>query len=162
MPVLVRNMEQGTTVVPSNAIHFVFNVQHDCRACGCDASGVTRQMQEHQESDTLVHSIVHSDDTRFVVNMHAFHNARLLRKVLPVALTKPRCLYVDRRKRHDELAVELAVQQKAKRAETQRKAAATRKKKKVDKAHARSRQTRWVWTKSLRMSRREEEKSARV
>ncbi|KAJ6615671.1 hypothetical protein B0H10DRAFT_2255157, partial [Mycena sp. CBHHK59/15] len=68
------------------------------RACGCDASGVTRQMQERQESDMLVHSIVHSNDTQFVVNMHAFHNARLLRKVLPVALTKPRCLYTDRRK----------------------------------------------------------------
>ncbi|KAJ6538430.1 hypothetical protein B0H10DRAFT_2203947 [Mycena sp. CBHHK59/15] len=87
------------------------------RACGCDASGVTRQMQERQESDMLVHSIVHSNDTQFVVNMHAF---------------TMRDFY--ERKRHDELAVELAVQQKAKRAETQRKVAATREKKKVDKA----------------------------
>ncbi|KAJ6597314.1 hypothetical protein B0H10DRAFT_1827463, partial [Mycena sp. CBHHK59/15] len=43
-------------------------------------------------SDMLVHSIVHSNDTQFVVNMHAFHNARLLRKVIPVALTKPSLL----------------------------------------------------------------------
>ncbi|KAJ6609287.1 hypothetical protein B0H10DRAFT_1688785, partial [Mycena sp. CBHHK59/15] len=95
-------------------IQFVFNVQHNCHACRHDASGVTWQMQERQESNMLVHSIVHSNDTRFVVNMHAFHNARLLRKVLPVVLTKPRCLYADRRKRLDELAFELAVQQKAK------------------------------------------------
>ena len=119
-------------------------------------------MQERQESDTLVHSIVHSDDTRFVVNMHAFHNARLLRKVLPVALTKPRCLYADRRKRHDELAAELAVQQKAKRAETQRKAAATREKNKADKA-AREKQANPVMEEeSEDESERRGEKRARV
>ncbi|KAJ6596554.1 hypothetical protein B0H10DRAFT_1757173, partial [Mycena sp. CBHHK59/15] len=95
-------------------IQFSFNAQHDCRACGCDASGVTRQMQERQESNTLVHSIVHKADTRFVINTHGFHNAGLLRKYLPVALTKPRLLFSDRRKWHDELSVSLAAQQKQK------------------------------------------------
>ncbi|KAJ6540253.1 hypothetical protein B0H10DRAFT_1767244, partial [Mycena sp. CBHHK59/15] len=70
-------------------VQFSFNVQHDCRACGCDASGITRQMQERQESDKLIHSIVHKGDNRFVINTHGFHNAALLRKYLPVALTKP-------------------------------------------------------------------------
>ncbi|KAJ7124044.1 hypothetical protein C8R43DRAFT_827361, partial [Mycena crocata] len=96
-------------------IQFLINVQHDCRASGCDASGVTRQLQERQESERIIHSIVHKDDTRFIVNTHAFHNANLLRKALPVALTKPRPLFADRRRRHDELAVALAVTQKAKR-----------------------------------------------
>ncbi|KAJ6537152.1 hypothetical protein B0H19DRAFT_962799, partial [Mycena capillaripes] len=99
---------------------------HDCRACGCDASGVTRQMQERQESDTIIHSIVHKDDARFIINMHGFHNAGLLRKYLPVALTKPRPLFPHRRQRHDELAANLAVTQKQKRTVTQEKAAATR------------------------------------
>ncbi|KAJ7934448.1 hypothetical protein B0H13DRAFT_1591488, partial [Mycena leptocephala] len=71
-------------------IQFSFNVRHDCRACGCDAGGVTRQMQERQESDAIIHSIVHKDDSRFTINTHGFHNNRLFRKYLPIALTKPR------------------------------------------------------------------------
>ncbi|KAJ7133713.1 hypothetical protein C8R43DRAFT_895024 [Mycena crocata] len=144
MPVLLPNAAGSCIVVPSNvsfntlahaamltdfkSIQFLINVQHDCRASGCDASGVTRQLQERQESERIIHSIVHKDDTRFIVNTHAFHNANLLRKALPVALTKPRPLFADRRRRHDELAVALAVTQKAKRAATQEKAAATREK----------------------------------
>ncbi|KAJ6595333.1 hypothetical protein B0H10DRAFT_1689316, partial [Mycena sp. CBHHK59/15] len=93
---------------------FSFNAQHDCRACGCDASGVTRQMQERQESDKLIHFIVHKGDDRFVINTHGFHNAALLRKYLPVALTKPRPLFPDQRRRHDELSAPLAAAQKAK------------------------------------------------
>ncbi|KAJ7246592.1 hypothetical protein B0H12DRAFT_970689, partial [Mycena haematopus] len=95
-------------------IQFSFNVQHDCRACECDASGVTRQMQERQESETVVHSIVHKDDTCFIINTHGFYNARLLREYLPVALTKPRPLFPNRRQRHDELAAILSVTQKEK------------------------------------------------
>ncbi|KAJ7835757.1 hypothetical protein B0H14DRAFT_2363210, partial [Mycena olivaceomarginata] len=74
------------------SIQFSFNVQHDCRASECDASGVTRQMQERQQSDTIIHSIVHKDYTRFITNLHGFHNARLLRKYVPLTLTKPRPL----------------------------------------------------------------------
>lgn len=150
MPVLLPDAAGSRVIVPSDvnsnlgprlqlltpfqSVQFVFNAQHDCRACGCDASGVTRQMQEREESDTIIHSIVHKDDTRFVINMHGFHNARLLRKFLPVALTKPRPLFPDRRQRHDELAAILAVTQKQKRTATQEKAAATREKNKAAKA----------------------------
>ncbi|KAJ6605878.1 hypothetical protein B0H10DRAFT_2178679, partial [Mycena sp. CBHHK59/15] len=133
MPVLLEDATASRIIVSSDSIQFSFNAQHDCRACGCDASGVTRQMQERQESNTLVHSIVHKADTRFVINTHGFHNAGLLRKYLPVALTKPRLLFSDRRKRHDELSVSLAAQQKQKRAATQEKSAATREKKKAEK-----------------------------
>ncbi|KAJ6610166.1 hypothetical protein B0H10DRAFT_2293750 [Mycena sp. CBHHK59/15] len=133
MPILLADAETSRVVVFSQSIQFSFNVQHDCRACGCDASGVTRQMQERQESDTLIHSIIHKDDDRFVINTHGFHNAGLLRKYLPVALTKPRPLFPDRRKRHDDLSENLAVAQKQKRAATQEKAAATREKKRAAK-----------------------------
>ncbi|KAJ7215182.1 hypothetical protein C8J57DRAFT_1600480 [Mycena rebaudengoi] len=74
MPVLLR--DEST----SQSLQFVVNVQHDCRASGCDTSGVTRQMQKRQPSDTLIHSIVHKDTGRFVINTHGFHNAGLLRK----------------------------------------------------------------------------------
>lgn len=91
-------------------------------------------MQERQESDKLIHSIVHKADDRFVINTHGFHNAALLRKYLPVALTKPRPLFPDRRKRHDELSGTLAAAQKDKRAATQEKAAATRERNKAAQA----------------------------
>ncbi|KAJ6559708.1 hypothetical protein B0H19DRAFT_944520 [Mycena capillaripes] len=134
MPVLLPDADACRVIVPSDSVQFSFNVQHDCRACGCDASGVTRQMQERQESDTIIHSIVHKDDARFIIHMHRFHNAGLLRKYLPVALTKPRPLFPHRRQRHDELAANLAVTQKQKRTATQEKAAATREKNKAVKA----------------------------
>ncbi|KAJ7467958.1 hypothetical protein FB451DRAFT_1020806 [Mycena latifolia] len=134
MPVLLADRGTTRVVVPSDSIQFSFNVQHDCRACGCDASGVTRQMQERQESDKIIHSIVHKDEDRFLINTHGFHNASLLRKYLPVALTKPRPLFPDRRKRHDDLSGPLAAAQKEKRAATQEKAAATRERNKAAKA----------------------------
>ncbi|KAJ6601678.1 hypothetical protein B0H10DRAFT_1958311 [Mycena sp. CBHHK59/15] len=130
MPILLPDTAAHRIVVPSDSIQFSFNVQHDCRASECDASGVTRQMQERQQSDTIIHSIVHKDDTRFIINLHGFHNARLLRKYLPVALTTPRPLFADHRQRHDELSAILTVTQKAKCAATQEKAAATREKNK--------------------------------
>ncbi|KAF7343014.1 hypothetical protein MVEN_01731600 [Mycena venus] len=134
MPILLPNAAASRVIVPSDSIQFSFNAQHDCRACGCDATGVTRQRQERQESDTIIQSIVHKDDARFIINTHGFHNAGLLRKYLPVALTKPRPLFLDRRQRHDELSAILSVTQKAKRAATQEKAAATREKAKAAKA----------------------------
>jgi hypothetical protein len=116
-------------------------MQHDCRASECDASGVAHQLQERQQSDKIIHSVAHKDDTRFIINLHGFHNARLLRKYLPVALTTPRPLFADRRQRHDELSAILTVTQKAKRAATQEKAAATREKNKAAKAAGTDTQT---------------------
>ncbi|KAJ7453824.1 hypothetical protein FB451DRAFT_1050100 [Mycena latifolia] len=133
MPVLQPDTDSGRLLVPSNTIQFSLNIQHDCRACGCDASGITRQMQERQESDTLIHSIMHKDDIRFIINTHGFHNANLLQKYLPVALTKPRPLFPRRRQRHNDLSEILAVTQKEKRSATKEKAAATREKNKAAK-----------------------------
>ncbi|KAJ6628099.1 hypothetical protein B0H10DRAFT_1940657 [Mycena sp. CBHHK59/15] len=68
-----------------------------------------------------------------VINTTRLHNAALLRKFLPVALTKPRPLFLDRQARHDELTITLAAQQGHKRATTKAKAAATRQKNKAKK-----------------------------
>ncbi|KAJ7144880.1 hypothetical protein C8R43DRAFT_891072, partial [Mycena crocata] len=125
---------------------FCVNVQHDCRACNCNATGISRQMQERQETDRIVRSIVHKDGSCFVINTHGFHNAALLRKFLPVALTKPRPLFLDRATRHRELAVTLASEQQDKRAVTKAKAAATREKNKAEKEAAAGRATVAVQT----------------
>jgi hypothetical protein len=57
--------------------------------------------------------------------MFALHNATLLRKVLPRALTKPTPLHDDRKAFHTSLATKLRVSQTEKRAETQKKRKAT-------------------------------------
>ncbi|KAE9392413.1 hypothetical protein BT96DRAFT_944649 [Gymnopus androsaceus JB14] len=49
MPVL-HKPERHHLVVNSETIQFIINVQHDCRAAGCSATGSTRQRQERMES----------------------------------------------------------------------------------------------------------------
>ncbi|KAJ6629606.1 hypothetical protein B0H10DRAFT_1776091 [Mycena sp. CBHHK59/15] len=133
MPVLVEGRETPCLVIPSLSLQFVVNVQHDCRACDCNASGISRQMQERQVTDKIICTIVHKEGSCYVINTTGLHNAALLRKFLPVALTKPRPLFLDRRAHHDELAITLAAQQGHKRATTKAKSAATRQKNKAEK-----------------------------
>lgn len=113
----------------------MFNVQHDCHAAGCNASGISKQIQERQESNKLVASIVHKENTRFVINTHGFHNASLLRKFLPRVLTVPRPLYPDQHGHHTEIAAEVALSLQTKRTARSAKAAATRKGKKKATGH---------------------------
>lgn len=57
--------------------------------------------------------------------MAALHNATLLRRALPIALTVPRPLYLDRKAHHTNIAATLRVSQVVKRARTQEKRKAT-------------------------------------
>ncbi|KAJ6615778.1 hypothetical protein B0H10DRAFT_1800814, partial [Mycena sp. CBHHK59/15] len=85
MPILLPDAATSRVV-------FSFNAQHDCRAMSvlCQSNAMNpRSWHLPAVSNTIIHSIMHKDDTRFIINMHGFHNARLLRKYLPVALTKP-------------------------------------------------------------------------
>jgi len=58
--------------------------------------------------------------------IRCFHNATLLRKILPRHLTAPKPLYVNRKARHCEIATGLRVTQAAKRSLTAAKSKATR------------------------------------
>jgi hypothetical protein len=98
-------------------------------------------MQERQETLRTISLIAHEDDGHFVINMHAFHNATLLRKILPRHLTAPKPLYIDRKARHFEIAAGLRVTQTEKRARTAAKAAATRE---ANKAKKRNREAATV------------------
>ncbi|KAF8804948.1 hypothetical protein BYT27DRAFT_7105864, partial [Phlegmacium glaucopus] len=122
--------------IRTQALQFTFNVQHDCQAHKCEPTGSTRQLQERQETNRVIRSIVHKDDTNFIINLHALHNATLLRKFLPRYMTVPRPLFLDRRKRLDELGVKITEQMLAKKAATTAKAAETRKKNNQAKAAA--------------------------
>ena len=88
-------------------------------------------MQERQATNRTVQMIDHSDDAHFVVNLHALHNATLIRKYLPRYLTAPKPLYADRQARHHEIAATLRILQTEKRAQSAAKAKATRQAKKL-------------------------------
>ena len=109
MPILTRSMTEYYTlrsqVSNSNCLEkqeidkylqnlqFLLSVEHDCWMTRCSPTALRRQVQERQETEKTVKSICHEDDKHFVVNMHALHNATLLRKFLPRNLTAPKPLY---------------------------------------------------------------------
>ncbi|TDL13734.1 hypothetical protein BD410DRAFT_779140, partial [Rickenella mellea] len=131
MPSLTR--PQGTVVVhliDAKDIQFIFNVQHNCRDRGCAASGTRSQHQERRETTATIAVIEHNDDDYFIVNMHALHNAALLRQTLPRELTKPKEFSTDRESTILNIAAAARPKQAAKRAQTNAKAKATREKNK--------------------------------
>ncbi|KAJ7796420.1 hypothetical protein B0H14DRAFT_2390719, partial [Mycena olivaceomarginata] len=107
------------------AVMFNFSAAHDCRLVQCAPTALRHVMQERQETSRTIQLLEHGDDEHFVINMAGLHNATLLRRNLPVALTVPRPLYLDRRAHHHEVAVRLRSSQILKRARTQEKRKAT-------------------------------------
>ncbi|KAJ7441176.1 hypothetical protein B0H11DRAFT_1933111 [Mycena galericulata] len=100
----------------------------------CPLVQVASPNQERLESKLTRELTVHSDDSRFLLNMHALHNAHLVREILPRHLTKPKPCFPDRCAKHDEFAAKLREIGPAKRAQAQAKAQATKLKNKKDKA----------------------------
>ncbi|KAJ3978348.1 hypothetical protein F5890DRAFT_1422672 [Lentinula detonsa] len=112
-------------------IQFMINVQHDCRAAGCSATGLHRQRQERTDSDRTISCIEHNAvDERYIINTHALHNAAQLRRYLPRYLMVPRPLIVGRLVWHAEIAARLRISQAAKRTQSKAQVAATRQKNK--------------------------------
>jgi hypothetical protein len=107
-------------------ILFKFSVEHDCRIARCLPSALRPQMQERHETSQTISLIAHQDDAHYIINLHALHNAALVRKYLPRHLTQPKPLYEDRQARHNELARNLRITQTEKRAKSAAKAKATR------------------------------------
>lgn len=101
-------------------------MQHDCRLLRCLPLGCRQERQERQITNRQVSLIKHGDDDHFVLNVHAFHNAGLLRQVLPRSLSAPIRLYDNSQAQHYELAAHLRESQTVKRANTNAKRAATR------------------------------------
>ncbi|KAJ7715958.1 hypothetical protein B0H16DRAFT_1667025 [Mycena metata] len=139
MPVLARRQgEASFIIVPSLDIRFLYNTQHDCHVAECEATGERPRMQERVESNVMEKFIVHQPVERFIINTHAFHNAHLLRQVLPRALVAPVLLFPEREAKHHELAARL---REIKNAEEKRKSTEdTRTAKKSAKGKTRDRQ----------------------
>ncbi|KAJ6615280.1 hypothetical protein B0H10DRAFT_1746857, partial [Mycena sp. CBHHK59/15] len=51
---------------------------------------------------------VHSEEAQFILNMHALHNAHLIREVLPRTLTAPVPYLNDRTAAHNRFATQLS------------------------------------------------------
>lgn len=106
-------------------IQFVFNAQHDCTAGNCGIEICDKiVMQERLPVQRRLPTLVHKNDTQFIINMHALHNAQLLRQCLPRALTKPRHKHTDRSALHAQLASLAHTTRETKRGQTAEKRAA--------------------------------------
>ncbi|KAH9920179.1 uncharacterized protein B0H18DRAFT_881265 [Fomitopsis serialis] len=140
MPILVCDPTDHNTrrvcIAPEDVL-FAFNAQHDCHASGCAPTGTVPVRQERQETARVRQVIEHvGDANRYILNMHALHNAALIRQALPRKLTAPKP-YIpvgERTKRHHEIAGQLQVSGPQKRADAQAKAAETRARNKTAKA----------------------------
>ncbi|KAJ6631043.1 hypothetical protein B0H10DRAFT_2321221 [Mycena sp. CBHHK59/15] len=118
MPVLQRPVDTDlhSITVLSNAVLFRFSAQHDCRLVDCQPTALRPVVQERQETSQSTQLISHGDDDHFLINMAALHNATLLRRALPIALTVPRPIYLDRRAHHYGIATGLRVSQEKRKA----------------------------------------------
>ncbi|KAJ7707163.1 hypothetical protein B0H16DRAFT_1824386 [Mycena metata] len=132
MPVLL-NLKQAVLVKPSDLL-FKFNAQHDCQHFSCPLVESAGPRQERLESRRTQKLINHSDNTRFILNLHALHNAHLIREILPRHLTAPKPLFADRYAKHCEFAAGLREVGPEKRAQAIAKGQATKAKNKKDKA----------------------------
>ncbi|KAH9942016.1 hypothetical protein B0H21DRAFT_811258 [Amylocystis lapponica] len=126
MPVLTHSHDQN--------VLFIFNAQHDCRMTSCSATAVENITQERAATTRTQSAISHTTAERFLLNMHALHNAALIRETLPRSLTRPKLYIEDRLVKHGEIAAHLRVTGPQKRAQTLAKSAETRARNKAKKA----------------------------
>ncbi|KAI0701827.1 hypothetical protein BC835DRAFT_1223341, partial [Cytidiella melzeri] len=95
-------------------VQFMFNVQHDCPRAQCSSTGTRTVIQERTDSGQTESHIEHRALDEYIVNLHALHNAHLIRRVIPRVLTAPIPLFPTteaRRSCHDGLAAELQAEQ---------------------------------------------------
>ncbi|KAJ7458804.1 hypothetical protein B0H11DRAFT_1669552, partial [Mycena galericulata] len=87
-------------------ILFKFNAQHDCQRHKCkyvENPETIRQGRAVTAANQLPLAL-HTVDDDYFLNMHAMHNAHLIRETLPRALTAPQPYLADRLAKHKELA----------------------------------------------------------
>jgi hypothetical protein len=114
--------------LPSQSILFEFNAQHDCQKARCSSTGRRIVIQERVESNITEQFIEHKPLDEYLINTHAFHNAHLIREILPHNLTVPIAFRADRHAHHTQIAVDLRNTRDEKRAATALKAVERRQK----------------------------------
>ncbi|KAI0683585.1 hypothetical protein BC835DRAFT_1409372 [Cytidiella melzeri] len=90
MPHLIRRFgEKRSVIVSCTDIQFSFNVQHDCPRAQCSTTGSRVITQEQIDSGQTESHVEHCLLDEYVVNLHALHNAHLIRRAIPRSLTAP-------------------------------------------------------------------------
>ncbi|KAG7093258.1 hypothetical protein E1B28_006941 [Marasmius oreades] len=120
-----RHDEYSYVIVRTQNISFLQNLQHDCRTNGCDATGTRKRINERKETDQMQAFIEHKSDRHYLINLFSFHNAHLVRHVLPCELTVPVMMFPNRLEKHLEITKDLYSSLIMKKAETQKKRANT-------------------------------------
>ncbi|KZP22027.1 hypothetical protein FIBSPDRAFT_691258, partial [Athelia psychrophila] len=90
-------------------ILFLFDAQHDCAEGKCGPTGVRNIRQERILTSRQEKYIAHTDGSRFFLNMHALHNADLIRETLPRSQTKPIPYFADKKVEHVKSAAALRI-----------------------------------------------------
>ncbi|KAJ7795313.1 hypothetical protein B0H14DRAFT_2621088 [Mycena olivaceomarginata] len=88
MPLLVPSPDATLMAINPMDIMLSFNVQHDCVHSKCKPDMV-RVRQERTLTDRTELQITHTEEQRFILNMHALHNGHLIGDILPRSLTAP-------------------------------------------------------------------------
>ncbi|THG97104.1 hypothetical protein EW026_g4840 [Hermanssonia centrifuga] len=97
MPMLSRTGRYQLLDV--NYLVCVVNVQHDCIHSGC--SIYTQPLMQERQAVTRTRQIVsHKNSGRYIVNMHALHNHRYIRRALPPSLATFPTFFGDRLSLH--------------------------------------------------------------
>lgn len=94
---------------------FACNVQHDCRKANCSATGQRAVQREQTTTDLVESCIAHQSLDEYLINIHTFHNAHLLRECLPHELVAPLPFRSHRQEYHHEVASQLRDLQDEKR-----------------------------------------------
>ncbi|KAI0705206.1 hypothetical protein BC835DRAFT_1499367 [Cytidiella melzeri] len=130
MPVLYRECASILIdVVPVKNIAFIFNAQHDCLTAECAVEDQTVH-QERRITSLTQKAVRHGAMQRYFVNMHALHNAALIRSTLPRHLSMPKPYFNDRVAKHQEFADKVSSVNSKRRDATAAKARDTRARKK--------------------------------
>ncbi|KAI0086224.1 hypothetical protein BDY19DRAFT_1017745 [Irpex rosettiformis] len=126
MPVLFRDLgRQALHMVPIQNVRFIFNAQHDCLTAECTVSDETVHQQKEQIRLTQ-RTIRHGVMQRYFINMHAIHNAALIRNTLPRHLSKPKPYFENRTAMHRKFADNVSSTNTKRREVTAAKASETR------------------------------------
>lgn len=77
-------------VAMPSSICCIFNTQHDCYAGKCAiVPGKKSVWQERKTTTIVINSVQHTNNTDFIINTHAFHNASTIRTFIPSHFTVP-------------------------------------------------------------------------
>ena len=129
MPVLIRST--WSCVAKPSDILFIFNAQHDCVPSNCGiVAKLANVCQERIETQVSKDTFVHKNDDRYILNLHALHNADLVREALPRSLVAPVPYFDDRYSKHCDLAAQLRNSNPAKRAAAKAKGQETKRRNK--------------------------------